>query len=138
MAQASDLTVTASAVAAVQVLDKFDAPAAEAMDAGTAVRYNTDTGKISKANGSSAAEARMAGLLLNTVNAGEAGSVLRKGIADVGNALGDLTYDDDVYLSDTDGILCSNSADSTATKLAGTVVPGFAHTTADKLLRLDL
>jgi hypothetical protein len=56
---------------------------------------------------------------------------------DVGNALSALTYDDDVFLSDTDGTLAD--AAGTVSKIVATVVPGYAAiATYDKLLRVDL
>jgi hypothetical protein len=132
----ADLTITATAVAPVSILERITAPAAEAINAGQAVRFDVSSGKLTKANGSSAAEARMSGLALQSVAAGETLTALRKGLVDVGNALSALAYDADVYLSDTDGTLAD--AHGTVTLIAATVVPGWGYTTADKLLRLDL
>lgn len=128
--------LTVSTIRPVQVIEQFTGPAAEAITAGNYVRLNVTTGKIEKGNGSTAAEARKGGLSLNTASAGETVTALRKGLADLGNALGDLTYDDDVFLSDTDATLAD--AAGTVSLIVGTTVPAWGATTADKLLRLDL
>jgi hypothetical protein len=47
-----------------------------------------------------------------------------------------MAFDADVYLSDTDGTLATTAG--TTSLVVGTVVPGWAATTADKLLRVDL
>lgn len=128
--------LTISAIRPVDVREEFSGPAGEAITAGQYVRFNLTTGKIELGNATAAAEARSGGLALRTVAAGEAVTVLRKGIVDVGDALAALTYDDDVYLSDTDGTLAD--AAGTVSKIIGTVVPLWGATTADKALRLDL
>lgn len=132
------LTITAANVAEVKSIEKFSGPAAEAITAGQYVRFNTTNGKVELGNGSSAAEARKGGIAINSAAAGETVTAVRKGIVDLGNALGDATYDDDVYVSDTDGALTLASGESTTTTIIGTVVPGWGYTTADKLLRVDL
>lgn len=128
--------LTVSTIRPVQVIEQFTGPAAEAITAGNYVRLNVTTGKIEKGNGSTAAEARKGGLALNTAAAGETVTALRKGLVDLGNALGDLTYDDDVFLSDTDATLSDTAG--TVSLIVGTTVPAWGATTADKLLRLDL
>lgn len=128
--------LTVSTIRPVQVIEQFTGPAAEAITAGNYVRLNVTTGKIEKGNGSTAAEARKGGLALNTAAAGETVTSVRKGLIDLGNALGDLTYDDDVFLSDTDATLAD--AAGTVSLIVGTTVPAWGATTADKLLRLDL
>lgn len=133
-----NLSITAANVAVVKEIESFSGPAAEAITAGQYVRYNTTNGKVEIGNGSSAAEGRNGGIAVNSAGAGETVKALRKGWLDVGNALSDLTYDDDVYLSDTDGALSGTSGDSTITKIVATVVPSWGATTADKLLRVDL
>lgn len=128
--------LTISAIRPVQVIEQFTGPAAEAITAGNYVRFNVTTGKIEKGNGTNAAEARKGGLALNTAVAGETVTAVRKGLVDLGNALGDLTYDDDVFLSDTDATLAD--AAGTVSLIVGVTVPAWGATTADKLLRLDL
>jgi hypothetical protein len=135
----TELTITASEVAPVEVIEQITAPTDEVITAGQMVRLSTTTGKLTKANGSSAAEARTCGIAIESAEvAGLTITAIRKGVVDIGDALGDLTYDDDVYLDDTDGKLTDTSGESSQTKLVGTVVPGWGATTADKLLRVDL
>lgn len=128
--------LTISAIRPVQVIEQFTGPAAEAITAGNYVRFSVTTGKIEKGNGTTAAEARKGGLALNTAAAGETVTAVRKGLVDLGNALGDLTYDDDVFLSDTDATLADTAG--TVSLIVGVTVPAWGATTADKLLRLDL
>lgn len=132
---AADLTITVCRP--VRVDEQFTGPVDEASAVGKAMRLSTTTGLLTGANATSAAEARCMGLnVTKATAANQTATVVRKGILDVGNALADLTYDDDVYLSDTDGTL-SDTAGSTS-KLIGTVVPGYGNTTPDKLLRVNL
>lgn len=128
--------LTVSAIRPVQVIEQFTGPAAEAITAGNYVRFSVTTGKIEKGNGTTEAEARKGGLALNTAAAGETVTAVRKGLVDLGNALGDLTYDDDVFLSDTDATLADTAG--TVSLIVGVIVPAWGATTADKLLRLDL
>lgn len=130
----ANLTITE--VAPVKIVEQSTAPAAEAITKGQYVRIDTTTGKATKGNGTAAGEARKGGIALETVVAGEALTFVRKGVLDLGDALDSLTYDDDVFLSDTDGTLAD--AAGTVSLIVGTVVPGLGHTTPDKLLRIDL
>ena len=100
------------------------------------VRFDTSSGKIVLSNAASAANARVRGIALQTAIAGQTTTVVQKGIVDVGNALGALSYDQDVYLSNTDGTLAD--AAGTTSKVAGIVVPGYSSETPDKLLWIDL
>jgi hypothetical protein len=131
---AADLTITT--IRPVMVLEQYTGPVNEAVALGQYVRINTTTGLVELGNGSSAAEARAGGLALHAAAVGETVTFVRKGVVDVGEALVNLTYDDDVFLSNTDGTLADTAG--TATLIVGTVFPGWASTTADKLLRLDL
>ena len=101
------------------------------------MRYNTTTGKIEPGNATTAAEARVKGMALNTATqAGDTVTAIQKGVVNVGDALDSLTYDDIVYLSDTDGTLAD--AAGTVSLVFGKVVPAWGATTADKLLDIDL
>lgn len=130
----TNLSITADDVAPVKVIEQMTCPAGEAITAGQYVRLDTTTGKFTKGNGSSAGEARLGGIALNSAAAGETVTAVLYGIVDLGDALAALTYDDDVYLSDTDGTLAD--AAGTVGVYVGTVVPGFGVTTPDKLLRV--
>jgi len=133
----SDLTITASDVAAVQIFEQWTAPASEALNAGEAVRLDTTSGKATPSNATSGAEARTLGIALETADfANETITILKRGILDVGDALADLDYDAAVYLSNTDGAL--GTAAATTSLVVGRVVPGWGYTTADKLLWVDL
>lgn len=127
------LNITASAVAPVRVIEQFTGPTAEVITAGQFVRHNVTTGFLELGNGLDAAEARRGGIAIDSAAvAGQTITVVTKGIVDLGNALGSLTYDDDVYLSNTDGVL--GDAAGSVSYVVGVVVPGFASSTPDKLL----
>lgn len=131
----TDLAITTCTP--VRVIEQYTGPAAEAIAIGEYVRFNTTSGAIEPGNGSSSGEARSGGIAIKAaLQAGDTVTFVRKGVLDVGNALSALTYDDDVFLSDTDGTLAD--AAGTVSKIVGTVVPGYGATTYDKLLRVDL
>ena len=132
----TDLTITATDVAIVRAGEQFTGPAAEAITAGQYVRFNVSSGKVELGKGTTAAEARKGGIAVASVGAGESVTFLRKGVLNLGSAMSALTYDDDVFLSDTDGTLADVAG--TVSLIVGTVVPGWQNTTADKLLRVDL
>lgn len=94
--------VTADKVEIVESRIQLTLPAVEAITAGQAVRLDTSTGKFTKSNASSAAEARIWGIAAKTVAAGEPVTAIRKGVLD-GLDLSALDYDDPVWLSNTDG-----------------------------------
>lgn len=129
---------TADKVDVVESIIQHTAPTAEAITAGMAVRIDTTTGKFTKANGTDAAESRIYGLATKTVAAGLPVTAIRKGVMD-GFAISGLTFDDIVYLSDTDGLLAD--AAGTVSVVVGRTIGGHATTTgtaADKLLFVDL
>lgn len=132
----ADITITE--VAPVVVNERqFTGPAGEAIAAGQYVRLDPTTGKIVKGNATTAAEARSGGIALTGAVAGQTVTVAAQGaVLDVGDVLGDLDYDADVYLSDTDGKLAD--ATGTVTKVVGRVIPAWGHTTADKLLEIRM
>lgn len=129
----ADLAITGARP--VEVVEQFTGPLAEAATAGTYGRLNVTSGQVEKGNATSAAEARRGGILISDGVAGQAVTVVKRGIVDVGNALSALAYDQDVYLSDTDGKLAD--AAGTTSVVVGKVVPGWNATTADKLLCVE-
>ena len=135
----ANLSITAGDVAVVKMIDGDTGPAAEAISAGQYVRFNTTNGKVELGKGTSVAECRPGGVACNTVtNANEPVTFMRRGVLDVGNALGDMDYDADVWLGDTDGTL-ANAADGTKDRKVGHVIPAWGYsTTADKLLRVEV
>lgn len=90
-------------VGVVEATQSRTLPAGEAITAGQAVRIDTSTGKFTKANATSEAEARVYGIAANTAAAGFPVQAVRRGVLDIGNGLGGMSYDADVYLSNTDG-----------------------------------
>lgn len=133
----ADISITATDVKLVAAWKQRTGPTDEALDAGEAVRYNTSNGKFTPANGSSEAESRVVGVAINTVTtAGEVSpTVVLGGILDLGDALDSMSYDDDVWLSDTDGSLATTPG--TVPKRLGKVIPAWGATTADKLLLVE-
>jgi hypothetical protein len=119
----------------VVIDEQFTGPAGEAITVGQYVRLNTTTGKVELGNASALGEAADGGIALHAAAVAEAVTVVRKGILDMGEALVGLAFNALVYLSDTDGTLADGTG--TKTKVLGEVVPGWANTTADKLLRLN-
>lgn len=133
----TNLTITASAVAIVKDIESLTLPVDEAVTAGQAGRLATATGKLTKSNGTTAAEARAVGVFVRSSRfVGEAVTLVKRGVLDLGSALDGLDFDDPVYLSDTDGTLADSAG--TVTIKIGRVVPGFGNTTADKLLYVDV
>jgi hypothetical protein len=133
----ADLTVTATAVAPVKVIEQITGPAAGAINAGTPV-YLDANGKFVAGDASAAGTAGVIGVSIQTVtNANETITVVRNGWIDMGAALDALAMNASVYLSDTAG--ATADAAGTVSKVVGTVVPGWASpNNLDRLLRVDL
>jgi len=134
----ADLSVTASDVAIVESLEQFTVPAHEALFAGNAVYLVAASGKVGLADENGLAPVNEPeGITLRTaIAANDTVTVVKKGIIDLGDALGGLDYGAIVYLSATPGQLAD--ADAGNTVVIGEVVPLWGHTTADKALRVDL
>ena len=134
----ANLTLTAADVSPVEIFEQWTGPAAEAITKGQMVRIDVTTGKVTLAKATGAAEARVFGMALETVIAGQSVTVVKRGVMDIGDAPNDnsMTYDDDVFLSDTDGTI-ADTAGSVNT-IVGQTVPSWGATTADKLLHIDL
>lgn len=97
--------VTAGKMEIVESYLQFTLPLAEACGPGKAARLDTSSGKLTKSNASSAAEARILVVMASNDNAAAVGTGVRKGVLD-GFDLSGMNYDADVYLSSTDGALC--------------------------------
>lgn len=133
----ADLTITAADVAAVQVIEQYTGPSAEAVERGQPTYFVAASGKLGLADENNAAKDDVAGVAVTkATNAGDVTTIIRKGIIDLGDALDGMNYDAIVYLSATAGKLAD--ADPGNTKVVGRVIPGWGATTADKLLRVDL
>lgn len=128
---AGELTLTSCRI--VEFIDKFDAPSNEVFGI-EAVRYHTD-GTVTPANGTDATEGNFQGIAtIESDRVGQAITVVRDGLLDLGNALGDVAIGAPIYLSDTDGQIATSAG--TVSVIVGRVVPGWGSLTADKLLRV--
>ncbi len=126
-----DLVITEAHI--VDWTDKFDAPSNEVF-AFEAVRFHTD-GTVTPANGTAAGEANFQGFaVVESQRVGQAITVIREGIVDIGNALDGLAFGDPIYLSDTDGTLATTAG--TVSVIAGRVIPGWGALTSDRLLHV--
>lgn len=132
--------VTANRVEIVESIEQMTLPTDEAVNPGQAARLATATGKFTKANATTAPEARIYGIatggLANT--SGQPVTAIKKGVID-GYDLSGLNYDAPVYLSDTDGAL--DTAAGTVSVVVGRVIPATGQTLGtalDKLLLVDL
>lgn len=118
----------------VAAYDRFDAPAEEVFGFEW-VRYATD-GRVTPGNATTATEAAVQGLALNEAKRqGQAVTVLRYGLVDVGDALDALDAGDVVYLSNTDGT-AADAAGTTA-KTLGSVQAVWNGSSYDKYLLVD-
>lgn len=130
----TDLVIDSTKVKEIEVIEQFTGPTDEDIQPGVYCRFNTSSGKITKGNATSAAEARKGGICINNL-AGKITAV-RKGTLFLGTALDALTFDDDVHLSNTDGVLAD--AAGTVNLIVGTVVPLYGYATYKRALRVDL
>lgn len=130
--------LTVSSCTPVYVIEQMTGPTGEVIPAGRYARLNTTTGVWEFGNGTTATEVGTTrGITIQAASpAGEAVTVVRKGILDLGEALVGLAFDAPVYIGDTDGTLSDTAG--TVSTVVGRVVPGWANTTADKLLYVDL
>lgn len=97
----ADITVTAAKVAVVfpEEAEIYNVVAAVALTKGQAL-YQTTSGTYGLADANAAGKQQFRGVALEACNAGEGISMLKRGIL-AGYTL--ATYDDEVYLSDTEG-----------------------------------
>lgn len=132
----ANLTISED-VAVVEMIEGITAPVSEDVVAGQAVRLVVASGKLCLALATTAANVgKRPAIAVRSANAGQALTAMFKGILDVGDALDSLDFDAQVFMSDTAGTLAD--AAGTVSQVIGTVTPGWAHTTADKLLHVDL
>ena len=130
--------VTADRVEIVESIIQMTLPTAEDITAGMAVRLDTTNGKWTKANGSSAGEARAWGVATRTAKSGRPLTAIRKGVMD-GWDLSAMDYDAPVYLSDTDGRL--STVAGTTSVVIGRVIPATSTTLGtafDKILSVEV
>ena len=128
---AGELTITTCRI--VEWVDKFDAPSNEVFGF-EAVRYHTD-GTVTPANGTDTTENNIAGFAtVESDRVGQAITVVRDGLLDIGDALSDVAIGAPLYVSDTDGQIATSAG--SASMIIGRCVPGWGSLTADKLLRV--
>lgn len=127
----TNLTITTCRI--VESRDQFDAPSSEVFGF-ECVRVDTG-GAVTPANGTDGTEDNYAGFaVIESDRVGQAITVVRDGLLDIGNALSSVAFYAPIYLSDTDGQLSDSAGDSTIDLIVGRVVPGWGSLTADKLL----
>ena len=122
----------------VETYVQHTGPAGEALALGQYARPNATSGKFEKGNATTAGEAAKGGIVITQAYAAQPVTIVQHGLVDVGDALAGLDFNDPVYISDTDGTFTDDPADATVDVIIGRVFPGFAHTTADKLLLIDV
>lgn len=128
---AGELTITTCRI--VEWVDKFDAPSNEVFGF-EAVRYHTD-GTVTPANGTDTTENNICGFAtIESDRVGQAITVVRDGLLDIGNALSGVAIGAPIYVSDTDGQIATSAG--SASMIIGRCVPGWGSLTADKLLRV--
>lgn len=134
----ADLTITAANVALVKAVEEFTLPTAAQVNAGQPVYLVAASGQVNLADEDAAAPANAPkGVAYRSGRfAGDAVSCVKKGWLDLGAALDSLNFGAKVYLSATAGKLAD--ADPGNTVVVGEVWPAFGHTTADKLLYVNL
>ena len=134
----ADLTVVAAEVAPILVFEQVTLPAGEAIDAGDIVRMDVSTGYATLANASSAAEGRILGMAINSAVVGQAVTIVKRGIVDVGDALISETMDDLIDLSNTDGQMDDGAGTPTTVVNVGRVWPAFGDVSAEFVLFVDV
>jgi hypothetical protein len=136
----TDLTIVSTAVRVVRLgagEHQHTCPALETIIAGQYIRLDPSTGKFRLGNATTLVEVGEGYLSTAGVIAGETLTGFQRPVlVDLGEALDALNFGDKVWLSDTDGALADTPG--TCDVVVGVVVPGFAKTTAEKLLKLEL
>lgn len=133
----ADLTITKADVGVAKSVEQYTAPASEAIDAGEAVIFNA-SGEFALARATTATLGKVVGIAANSVNAGEALTVIKRGIIDLGSALSGVAMTTTITLSDTLGKLDNGAGSPTADYNVGIVGPAWGTTSVDKLLYVDI
>jgi hypothetical protein len=136
----TDLAFSTDDVAPVRVIEAFTGPANEAITPGAVVRYDVTTGYITPAKATESAEhTGVLGVAIGTASGSAiAVTAVKRGILCMGTGLGDLSYADIVYLSNTDGCL-ADAAGSVDVKVGYTIsAHGMGTAAFDKLLYVNM
>ena len=113
-------------------------PAADAITAGQAVRYDTTTGRWRRASNDSAANNRVYGIATRSCAIGETVTAIRKGVLD-GFNLDAMAYDQDVHLGVNGAV--ADATGGAAPRVLGRVIPVRSQklgSNPDKLFFVDL
>lgn len=132
---AGELTITATAVKAVEIVEQKTAPAGLAISAGEGVILDSN-GKWVKSNAAAAGTVTCPAIALSTVKANMPLTALRKGSLSLGDALNAVALGAAIKFSNTAGKIAT--AAGTVDVTAGTVEPVWNATTPKKVLRVDL
>lgn len=133
----SDLTITADDVAIVKSVEQLTGPCAEDIDAGEAVRIDSN-GYFTLGNASSASEGDIVGIAANSGVEGQTITALKRGLLGLGDGLSSVAFNTQIKLSDTDGALDDGAGSPTADYIVGKVVPLWASVSGDKILMVDI
>lgn len=96
-----------------------------------AVRYHTD-GTVTPANGTDTTENNIEGFAtIESDHVGQAITVVREGLLDIGDALSGVAIGAKLFVSDTDGQIAT--AAGSASMIIGRCVPAWGSLTSDKL-----
>lgn len=140
----ADLSITAADVALVRGDENniFPAPCAAAFNAGTVAQLNSSGNWAALDTTTGSGTTRTIGVALRTTTfANEAVTCATDGaIVDLGDALDALAIGATVYASETAGAMANavSATGGAANVRIGTVIPGRAAVTADKLLKVDI
>lgn len=135
---AGELTITASDVRPVEIIEQISAPAAETVTAGAVAMPNT-SGKLALTNASEAPVGF--GVLINSAYANVAATLVRKGLVFLGAVLDSINPGTKYYLSTLDGkITATNPAANekqtltiTGTPTGGTFTLAFGGATTSAI-----
>lgn len=130
------ITVTAARVRAVEIILASSKPAAVAITRGQICYVDTNGKWALSLTTSAAAAGNIRGWALKDVAANEAVTCLMIGIMDIGDGLTAVAFGAPVYGNDTGGSI--GDAVGTATVINGYVTSGWASTTPDKLVKVNM
>lgn len=133
----ADLTITPADVALVRAWQKLTGPAGEAIDAGEVVAQDPTTGRFVLADASTGANNRALGVAVNSAVVGEAVTIVKQGLVDLGDALDSEAIDEAMELSNTPGKIDDAGGGDVAV-VVGRVHMVFGSTGGDRLLLVEL
>lgn len=134
----ANLTITANEVALVKEFETLTVPAGATITAGQICRIEISTGKAIPAYATTTGNlGNVLGVALRSVETGKSVTLVKRGIVDLGTApLSGVAIESPIYVSDTSGTLADSAG--TVSKVVGRVIAGWANTSFDKLLYIDM